>query len=332
MNKELMKATLPKIYGLNSFQDMNTVADGIVKERKFMDTFGGIVNVQRLTHISTEIFTQAYAGLTFLENGITINNEGGYAKNITRIKEDILGDFRLAGDNTNTNGKITLTGSDESIKVFDYDAESDYSDTELQQALLEGINLPSRLMSAHTKRWNQKLDQIGYIGMVDAQGNLKGAGLLTADWETSDAADTAANLDAAALYEELSGLIVAQDVKAMGNAEYMTSNVVMPYTVAQAASSKTFINQGLMGTVLTHLKANFPNVTFRSTAKAEDIAGSSRTIAFSNDRSAIQFRVPTPLKISNTHQRGWKFYFESMGRVAGVDVIEEDSATVLKGL
>jgi len=126
------------LYGVASFDAATAYA-----KKNFKDA-GGIILARNLEHVSAEIFTQEFAGLTFLQQGIAVNNEGGYATSIRKLKLRTEGGFRESGSNTNTSGKITLSGEDDSIPVFTMEGESDWSEIELKQAELENINLPSR--------------------------------------------------------------------------------------------------------------------------------------------------------------------------------------------
>ncbi len=61
------------LYGVASFDAATAYA-----KKHFTDA-GGIILARNLEHVSAEIFTQEFAGLTFLQQGIAVNNEGGYA-------------------------------------------------------------------------------------------------------------------------------------------------------------------------------------------------------------------------------------------------------------
>jgi len=126
------------LYGVASFDAATAYA-----KKHFTDA-GGIILARNLEHVSADIFTQEFAGLTFLQQGIAVNNEGGYATSIRKLKLRTEGGFRESGSNTSTTGKITLSGEDDSIPVFTMEGESDWSEIELKQAELENINLPSR--------------------------------------------------------------------------------------------------------------------------------------------------------------------------------------------
>lgn len=318
--------TVKALYDLKSFEGAAAYA-----KKNFRDT-GGIILARNLEHVSEEIFTQEYAGLTFLGQGITLNNEGGYSTSIRKLKLRTEGDYRESGTNTNGNGKITLAGEDDTIPVFSLEANSDWSEIELKQAELENINLPSRFLEAHAERYNQKIDTIGYTGQVRTDGSQKTTGLLNHGWTADSAADTAVNLTGAELYQEIADLITAQWGGVLNVETYMADRVVMPDTVYNIAAKKILNSAGSEMTVLAALQANFPTVTFGLTTKARSISGDTITVAFSSNRRAIQFRLPVPLNVSSIDQRGFKYYVESYFALAGLDVIEDNAARSLTGL
>lgn len=194
-----------KLYGVKSFEDKAAYA-----KKHFTDA-GGIILARNLEHLSTEIFTQEYAELTFLMQGVTVNNEGGYADSIKKLKLSIEGEYRESGTKTDTMGKITLNGDDDSIPVFSLEAESDWSEVELKKAELQNINLPSRFLEAHAEVYNRKIDAIGYLGQVRTNGTFKTKGLLNyAGWDTDTAAVTAVAATGLELYQEIADLINRQ--------------------------------------------------------------------------------------------------------------------------
>jgi len=155
------------LYGVASFDAATAYA-----KKHFTDA-GGIILARNLEHVSAEIFTQEFAGLTFLQQGIAVNNEGGYATSIRKLKLRTEGGFRESGSNTNATGKITLSGEDDSIPVFTMEGESDWSEIELKQAELENINLPSRFFEGHAELYNRKIDDLGFLGQVRTDGSQK---------------------------------------------------------------------------------------------------------------------------------------------------------------
>lgn len=316
-----------KLYNVQSFEDKAAFA-----KKHFTDA-GGIILARNLEHLSTEIFTQEYPELTFLMQGITVNNEGGYADSIKKLKLAISGEFRESGTNTNTTGKITLTGEDDSIPVFSLEAESDWSEIELKKAELQNVNLPGRFLEAHAEVYNRKIDTIGYLGQVRTDGTQKTRGLLNyTGWDTDTAAVTAAAATGVELYQEIADLINRQWSNVFNVPAYKATRVVMPNSVYNITQSKFLNTAGTEMSVLRALQMNFPTITFGVTDKAEDVGGTSVTVALSQNRRGMQFRLPVPLNVSSIDQRGFKYYVESYFAIAGLDVIEDGAAATLTGL
>lgn len=320
-----------KLYDVKSFEDKAAYA-----KRHFKDD-GGIILARNLEHVSAEIFTQEFAGLTFLNQGIVVNNEGGFATSIKKLKLAVDGGFRESGTNTNTTGKITLSGEDDSIPVFTLEGESDWSEIELKQAELQNINLPSRFFEGHAELYNRKIDDLGYIGQVRTDGSQKTTGLLNYGWATDAAATTAELATGAELYQEIADLITRQWTGVLNVETYKADRVVMPSRVYNVCATKILDSAGSEMSVLRALQTNFPTVTFGMTTKADTTANggdlaNSTTVAFSSNRRAMQMRIPVPLNVSSVDQRGFKYYVESFFGVAGLDVIEQDSAQTLTGL
>jgi hypothetical protein len=320
-----------KLYDVNSFEDKALFA-----KKSFKDA-GGIILARNLEHVSAEIFTQEFGGLTFLQQGVEVNNEGGYSTSIKKLKLAVEGGFRESGTSTNTGGKITLSGEDDSIPVFTMEGESDWSEVELKQAELQNINLPSRFFEGHAELYNRKIDDLGYFGQVRTDGSQKTTGLLNHGWTTSASVATAEASSGQALYDEIVGLMVAQWAGVLNVETYKADRVVMPSRVYNLVSTKILNSAGSEMSVLRALQSNFPGVTFGLTSKADTVANgglmaASTTVAFSSNRRAMQMRVPVPLNVSSVDQRGFKYYVESYFGVAGLDVIESAAAQTLTGL
>ena len=325
-----MKPDIKRVKSLYGVQSFDAAAN--YAKKNFKDA-GGIILARNLEHVSAEIFTQEFAGLTFLQQGIEVNNEGGYSTSIRKLKLRTEGGFRESGSGTNTTGKITLSGEDDSIPVFTMEGESDWSEIELKQAELENINLPSRFFEGHAELYNRKIDDIGFLGQVRTDGSQKTTGLLNYSGFTSNSAVKTADLSTGQeLYDEIAELITAQWAGVLNVDSYKADRVTMPASVYNICSTKILNSAGSEMSVLRALQSNFPTVTFGLTTKSEDVGGDSVTVAFSSNRRALQFRLPVPLNVSSVDQRGFKYYVESYFGVAGLDVIEDDAAQILTGL
>lgn len=316
-----------KLYDIKSFEDKAAFA-----KQRFTDA-GGIILARNLEHLSAEIFTQEYPELTFLMQGITVNNEGGYSDSIKKLKLAIAGEFRESGTNTNTTGKITLTGEDDNITVFTLAAHSEWSEIELKKGELQNVNLPSRFLDAHAQKYNEHIDSIGYLGQVRTDGTFKTRGLLNyTGWDTDTAAVTALAATGVELYQEVSDLINRQWANVFNVPAYKATHVVMPISVYNIAQSKFLNTAGTDMSVLRALQMNFPTIAFGVTSKAELVSGTSVTVALSQNRRGMQFRLPVPLNVSSIDQRGFMYRVDSYFAIAGLDVIEDGAAATLTGL
>lgn len=314
-------AKLMQIYNIDSFSAAHTAA-------KAMTSDAGIILARNLEHVSTEVFTQRYAGLSFLNLGIEVNNEGGYADTITKIKTKINGGFALGGGGDNSNGKIGLGGVSDSIPVLYKEGFSEWNENEIKQAEIEGRNLTTEYFNAHNELYHQNIDDLGFIGQSG-----KTTGLLNYSGFASGSATGAfSGLTAQQMYDEVATLITTQWASVLNDSVFSADRVVMPDGVYNRLN-RTILNTaaGAMS-VLKALEANFPTVVFGLTPKATSVGGSSRMVAFSSKRQAMQMRIPIPLEMSPIFQAGFKYRFDSLFRVAGLDVIENGAGRILTGV
>lgn len=310
-----------QIYNVDSFAAAYVAAKTLASD-------AGIILARNLEHVSTEVFSQRYAGLSFLNLGIEVNNEGGYADSITKIKTKINGSFALGGGGDNSNGKISLGGASDSIAVLYKDGFSEWNENEIKQAEIEGRNLTTEYFSAHNELYQQDIDNLGFIGQTG-----KTTGLLNYTGFASGGATGAfSGLTAQQMYDEVATLITTQWAGVLNDPVYSADRVVMPDGVYNRIA-RTILNTaaGAMS-VLKALETNFPTVLFALTPKATSVGGSSRMVAFSSKRQAMQVRIPVPLEMSPIFQAGFKYRFDSLYRIAGLDVIENGSGRILTGV
>lgn len=312
--------TLDKLYDLKSF-------DSAKEYFKNSDSAGGVILARNLEHISTEVFKQRIAGLSLLtSSGLEVNNEGGYAKNITKLKESVQGDFRDAGDNTNTSGKISIGVEDDTIPVFFKDAASEWSDIDLERAALENRNLVASFIAGHDQKYKEQIDTIGYLG-----NGTKTKGLLNfAGFSSTAAAKTFSASTAEEMYATVKDAINTQR-SAVLNDEIFSCNKVAMHPASYNILNGTFINTaGGLTTVAQAIQTTL-NVEFVLTSKAL-IGGVYRFVAYSSNRQAAQIRIPVALRISNQFTQGFKHSIESMFGVAGVDVLENGAGYIVTGV
>lgn len=315
---------IKEIYNIDSIQKLADSAN----DTRFKDSDSGIILARSLTAVDPTIFEKKFPELVFMNSGITMNNTGGYVQEIQSLRRSITGSFSQAGDRSDDKNKISITGEDSKLNVHEFEAQSAWTDTEIKQAELEGRNLVTELLEAHNKIYMRELDEGGYTGIAGNDGLLNFSG-----YTATAAAGAIGTLTAQEMYDEISTLIIAQ-WNAVGNtAEYKANRLDTSITVINTLAETILNTAAGASTVLSALKANFPNVTFSGTFRAEDVGGTSKTCAYNNGGESMQYRLPEPLTIGEIIRIGsFKFQVDSKYRNAGLDILETTSGRILTGL
>lgn len=312
------------LYNLDSFQSF--LDSG--KKSGFADSYAGTVLARNLTAVDPKVFEKKYPELSFVNSGIEANNTGGYAQRIQSLRLLEQGGFKTAGDASGNKGKISLTAEDSFLKVIEREAESNWTDTNVKQADLQGINLVSDYISSHNKIYLREVDEIGYVGIDSKTGLLNHAG-----FTSGAASNSVENLTAQEMYDEIATLITAQHNGVYNTAEYMANRVDMPVTVYNKYASTMLNTANGSSTVLRALQDNYPGVTITATFRAESVSGSSVTVAYCNSNEAMVMRIPEPLTIGEIVKKGsFDFHVDSKYRIAGLDVLENTAGRLLTGL
>jgi hypothetical protein len=317
------------LYNLDSYKRFIDSA----KAPGFMDAYAGTVLARNLTAVDPMIFEKKYPDLSFVSSGIVADNTGGYVARIQSLRKRQVGGFTTAGDPSGNKGKISLAGDDSFLKVVERESHSEWTDTEVRQAELQGINLVSDYVTAHNEIYLREVDRIGYLGIPDVAGST---GLLNYAGFTSGAATGAiGTLTAQQMYDDIAGLITAQWNAVNNTAEYKANRVDMPIYVLNTLTETILNTAGSSAAVLTALKANFPGVEFRGTFRADDAggAGVSHTVAYSNNEQGMKMRIPTALTVGEIiKQSSFDYRVDSKYRIAGLDVLENSVGYILTGL
>ncbi len=312
---------------------------GQAKSSTFTDSAGGLVLGRNLEAVDPTIFKQQFAGLSLLTSGLTIDNSGGYANSIRKKKLGKQGGFSYSGDKSANKGKITINAEDDSLRVYQLEAFSEWGNTEIEQAKMENINLVQEFLETTNLAYNQSLDSIGYLGHRFNDGSAKSEGLLNhAGFVTSSAGGAIDTLAGDKQYDAIASLITDQQTGVSNVEDYMANVVTMPTRVYNVIS-KTILNTASgSSSVLSALQANFAGVSFQMTSKADTVANggqltASATVAWSNRRNSILMRVPKTLEIGEIVKRGsFDFQMDSVARIGGLDVAEDGAGRILTGL
>ena len=312
-----------KVKNLYNVDSIVTAANAAVT----FDGAAGLLLPRQLEHISQTIYQQQFAELTLIsQSGITVNNEGGSAEFITKLKRGINGNFATAGNSTNTDGKISLNTQSDTIPVIMKKAESDWTNIELLQAQSANQNLVSELIGAHNTRYNQLIDETGYVGTDSIEGLLNWSG-----FASMASAGVFSGLTGAQQYGEIKDLINAQRTAVSNDPVFGCDKVAISPATYNIILSTYVDTTGGVGTVAKAVERDF-NIKFVLTFRAASVGGTARLNAYSSDARAMVMRVPLQLQVSNIYQKGFSSYVESMFRVAGLDVIENAAGYILTGV
>jgi hypothetical protein len=312
-------AKLKNLYDLQSF-------DGAIEQVKQMDTAGGTILGRNLEYVTQEVFKQRIAGVTFLDSGIEIDNSGGWADAITKRKIGVNGGFRTDGDNSNTNGKISIKAESDTIPVIMREASSDWTEMQLKQSDLEGRNLVQDLIGGHDQLYKQEIDEIGYTG------GAVGTGLLNyGSWSSDASAKTFANSTGLEMYNEVRDIINLQRSAVLNDPMYRCNSMILHPDTFNLLSGTPLNTAAGSDSVLEAIKKNLGITNITLSHRAE-ISSVKRLVVYSTFREGMVMRIPQALMVSPVDQKGFHYYVESLFRIGGLDVAEDAAAYVLTGV
>lgn len=295
----------------------------------FTDAATGVVLARNLTHVDPRIFEKRYPELALMVAGVPVDNIGGYAPEIQSLRVVEEGQFTNSGDRDESKGRISLAGEDSTIQTISREAHSVWSDTDIKQAELQNINLPSRYLQTHTKIYMREVDEIGLRGLAG-----KNPGLLNYTGFTSTTAtDVIENLSAQQMYDEFSTFITDQHNAVNNTPEYMINKIITTVNAINTMT-RTMVNTADgFATVLEALRRNHA-VEFYGSFRCENVTGStSATVGFADNDEVLKMRVPIPLRIGTIEKlTSFTYRVDSMYRIAGIDFLENAGGRILTGL
>lgn len=299
------------------------------KQKSFNDASAGSILARQLTAVNPTIFEKKFPELAFINSGIGVDNTGGYARRIQSLRLQAQGGFTTAGDASGNKGKISLAGEDNSILVIERESQSTWSDSQVKEAELQGINLPSRYVQTHNEIYMREVDEIGLVGKDGiTEGLLNYSG-----FTSGSAAGAIGTLTAQQMYDEIAALITDQHTAVGNTPEYMANRLMTRIGVLNTLRRTILNTANGSSSVLSALQANFPDVEFRATFRAENVGGASATVAYNTSMDSMAMRVPVALTIGEILKIGsFDFKVDSKYRIAGLDVLEDTSGRILTGL
>jgi hypothetical protein len=300
----------------------------------FTDSYAGTILARQLTAINPKIFEKKYPELSFILSGIEADNIGGYAQLVQSLRVLENGGFTISGDPSGNKGKISLTAESNFIMITGLETSATWTTTEIKQAELNNINLPSKYIEAINKVYQRGVDKIGLLGGVGTQAASKG--LLNHTGFTGTAASAITGLTAQQMYDAYADAITSQRNAVNNTPGYACNRVITPvYAINELA--RTVMNTANASNIsaLGLLKQNFPDVEFFGSFRCDDAAGSgvSASVFFSNSPDVMTMRIPIPLTIGEIIRKGsFDFSVDAMYRVGGLDVLENTGGYILTAL
>ncbi len=336
-------AKLKNLYNLASFADAQAHAKKMASKYNQFSDASGLVLARNLIAVDPKIYTQQFPNLTFLSGaGIGVNNTGGVANIITKLKKSVKGQFRNADDVSRDKGLISLELEEATgIPVTGRQAHSNWNDDDVQNAKVENVNLVSDLIGAHNKVYHQEIDEIGYIGLkYNDDTTLKFGGLLNNTiFATTASAKTIDTMTGDEMYGEFRELLMSQWL-GVNNIEAYMANTLVTSRKVYTYLTTTFINTaGGLASVLEALQKSFKEangtqlkIVLTHWASAL-VGGNDVATAFNSSEDSMVFRIPKTLEIGKIIQDGsFNFKFDSRYRVGALDIHESVSGKRLTGL
>ena len=315
---------LGNLYDLASFEAFCDSAS----QRGFTDAYAGTVLARNLTAIDPRVFEKKYPELALMNSGIEADNSGGYARRIQSLRLQDLGGFTTSGDASDNKGKISLAGEDSFLRVVERESHSKWTDSEIREAELQGINLPQRYVQAHNRIYMREVDQIGLVGGIGNEGLLNYSG-----FAADSAGGAIGTLTAQEKFDTFADGITTQRNAVNNTPEYSVNRVVTSVEVLNDLAATILDTAAGSMSVLSALRANFPDVTFMSSFRAGNDGGTSATVFYSNNTEVMKMRIPQPLTIGEIIKLGsFDFQVDSKYRIAGLDVLEDTGGFILTGL
>lgn len=311
---------------LNQLMNINSIKAHLEVARNFKDA-NGVLLAQQLTHVDPNIFKKLYPENVFLNSGLTIDNSGGLKNQIKKIRLSAKGSFEDANNRGANKGLISLDAENDTIGVIAKETSINYTDDEITQAKEENINIVERLLSATDEIYRQEIDEIL------ATGSTLNKGLLNYDGFTADSGSDIASMSGTDAYDVIAQLITDQRNAVNNTNGYMANTVVMPTRVLNIISSKKWKPETSEKSVLKMLMEDFTDVKFLSSWRANDVNGTSVTVAYATNPNGIIIRIPQPLIIGKTVPEGsFGYRADAKYRIAGIDVAENKAGRHLTGL
>lgn len=308
-------------------KDSNTIATG------------GMYLEQQLREILPDILGEVYPEMPLL-NFMSVDNAGALSQSIIQRAQSFEGRHTAKHETATTTGVLTVNRTAREQLVLEYEAESNYSETDLQRGMLLNENIDSALIEAHSISYMTWIDQIGFEGISLPNGDRITDGLANFSNTIASLVNTAAQTFAAGTglqtYNAISGLFNEMVGQAGGSAELRPNVIVMPpeqySTISTQLMTGTSPVTGYV-TVKEFIESQLGVKCYASNRMRSTGAGSTdRLVMLNNDRRNMRFHLPEPLRFAPINIRGFKYNLQSKFRIAGMGFNRNNAIGYLDGI
>ena len=295
-------------------------------------TNAGMYLEQQLTYIIKKVAMRKYPAVPSF-NIFAINNEGALEKILLKKIRSQSGEHvRENEEKGNPNrGVITVAYDATGMKIEDLNASSFYKEIDLLRSSTYGDALDAAVMEAHDRSYKTKVDSIAMLGLTNEAGTQLTYGLLNrTDYISGLSGGVTAAFSTATgvqMYNDIAGLYNAMVGKCGGNQEMWPNCIVSSpfvisklHTTVYAATATTWMSVANM--IEQNLGIKKENMYATNRAVGLDTgATKDRLCMFNNGADFMELHLPQPLKYSEVLKQKLNYTFDSMCRIAGLNII-----------
>lgn len=286
---------------------------------------GGSYLEQQLRQVLPEVLGELYPEMPLL-NILSVDNSGALSQSLIQGAKNFDGEHKFNHEAGKTKGVITVNRTAREQLIYGLDAESSYTDIDLQRSILLNEKIDVELIEGHNQSYMKLIDQIGFEGISLPTVGVVTEGLTNFTQTDGDLVKTASATFAASaglvIYQEIQNLYNEMVGKAGGNEALRPNVVILP--VKQYSIVATELMTGTspvtgFTTVKEFIESKLQVKLYASNRLKGKGAGSTdRMIMLNNDRRNIRFHIPTPLRFAPVTVKGFNYLLESNFRIAGV--------------
>lgn len=327
---------------IKSFNDCGIDA---LKKGNIIDTNtitqGGMYLEQQLRTVLPKILSQVIPNLSLLDI-VSVDNSGGLGQTLIQRAESFNGEFKEVNEIASDKGLITVNRTGKELQVKEYEAESNYSDTDIRRSIMFNENLDTSLTRGNDKIYKQQLDSIGYVGLVDSKKNIVNPGISGLD----AVVDPTNILTSATTFALSDGLEIYNEIETLYNQMFGLaggSNELIPNVIIVPAKQYSRLTTGLpVGTapqlavsvtVKNLIETNLGIKVYSSNRLiGKGVGATDRLIMLNNSVDNLSFQLPEPLHFAPITIKGFNYTIDSKFRVAGISFNRREAVGYLDGI